>query len=569
MTKIQFSAINPSLQFIHISVVFETNEDKTIIQLPSWRPGRYELGNFAKNIKNFKVLNDEKQQVAFKKITKDSWEVDTENISTITVSYQYYANLLNAGSTFLDENQLYVNPVNACVYSQEQFQNPVEVVLDIPDYWDVATSMNLNNGVYSVNDFDELFDSPFIASSQLQHRSYESHGTTFNVWFNGEVKPQWTRLLKDFKAFTDKQIATFGEFPVKEYHFLNQILPVKVYHGVEHLKSTVIALGPSYEVFNTLYPELLGVSSHELYHTWNVKAIRPIDMFPYDFTKENYSELGYICEGVTTYLGDLFLLKSKVFSDQEYFKELNTQLQRHFDNSARFSYSVAESSFDTWLDGYEPGAPGRKVSIYTEGCLLAFVTDVLIMKGSANKSTLDAVMRQLYFDYALEGKGVSEEDYKKSIENFAGVSMDELFQDFIHGTKPFESIIVSALDYLGLELDHEPSPIYSEAKLGFRTVVDNGKVIVKAMYPGSPAEVGNVMLEDEIIALNGMLINNNLDSWLNYFDEDTKTITVQRGGVIKEITLPEVNRNFYMKYSVRKMQKPTRDQQNAFDAWKK
>ena len=138
----------------------------------------------------------------------------------------YYANLLNAGSTFLDENQLYVNPVNACVYSQEQFQNPVEVVLDIPDYWDVATSMNLNNGVYSVNDFDELFDSPFIASSQLQHRSYESHGTTFNVWFNGEVKPQWTRLLKDFKAFTDKQIATFGEFPVKEYHFLNGKLKV-------------------------------------------------------------------------------------------------------------------------------------------------------------------------------------------------------------------------------------------------------------------------------------------------------------------------------------------------------
>ena len=236
-------------------------------------------------------------------------------------------------------------------------------------------------------------------------------------------------------------------------------------------------------------------------------------------------------------LGTCKELPMPVFSDQEYFKELNTQLQRHFDNSARFSYSVAESSFDTWLDGYEPGAPGRKVSIYTEGCLLAFVTDVLIMKGSANKSTLDAVMRQLYFDYALEGKGVSEEDYKKSIENFAGVSMDELFQDFIHGTKPFESIIVSALDYLGLELDHEPSPIYSEAKLGFRTVVDNGKVIVKAMYPGSPAEVGNVMLEDEIIALNGVRVNNDLEfTWMKLGRPESVDILISRGGLIRPLT---------------------------------
>ena len=103
---------------------------------------------------------------------------------------------------------------------------------------------------------------------------------------------------------------------------MNQILPYRAYHGVEHQKSTVISLGPSYEVFGKLYKELLGVSSHELYHTWNVKAIRPIEMYPYDFTKENYSKLGYICEGVTTYQGDLFLLKSGVFNEEQYFDNI-------------------------------------------------------------------------------------------------------------------------------------------------------------------------------------------------------------------------------------------------------
>ena len=141
-------------------------------------------------------------------------------------------------------------------------------------------------------------------------------------------------------------------------------------------------LGPSYVVFDAVYPDLLGVSSHELYHTWNVKAIRPIELFPYDFTKENYSELGYLCEGVTTYMGDLFLFKSNVFSEEEYFNELNQQLQKHFDNPGRFNYSVAASSFDTWLDGYVPGVPNRKVSIYTEGCLIALVCDLMIIHHS-------------------------------------------------------------------------------------------------------------------------------------------------------------------------------------------
>ena len=131
-------------------------------------------------------------------------------------------------------------------------------------------------------------------------------------------------------------------------------------------------------MFGRLYSELLGVSSHELYHAWNIKTIRPKAMHPYRFREENYSRLGYIYEGVTTYMGDLYLLKSGVFTLSEYLKELEQQFQRHFDNPARFYTSVGDSSFDTWLDGYISGAPGRKLSIYVEGCLLAFVTDFMI-----------------------------------------------------------------------------------------------------------------------------------------------------------------------------------------------
>ncbi len=569
MVKFTFSAENANQQYIHITASFSTKTDVTLIQLPSWRPGRYELGNFAKNVRNFKVYDEKNQLIPSHKVTKDQWSVDTMDTENIRVEYNYYAAELNAGSTFLDSTQLYVNPVNCCVFTKETFNHEVEISLTIPYSWEVASSMKKEGTVWTVENTEELLDTPFIASARLQHRTYEVGGTLFYVWFNGEVKPDWDRLLNDFKAFTISQIEKFSEFPVDEYHFLNQIVPYKGYHGVEHQKSTVIYLGPSYAVFEEYYSELLGVSSHELYHTWNVKAIRPIEMFPYDFTEENYSELGYICEGVTTYQGDLFLLKSGVFNLDQYFKELTNQLQRHFDNPGRFHYSVAESSFDTWLDGYVPGAPGRKVSIYTEGCLLAFVTDVMIRRETGDKYGLDEVMKRLYFDYALQNKGVSGEDYQEMVETVAGTSFQSFFDEYFYGTRPYESILVESLEYLGIDLIHEPSPVYSEGRLGFKALKTENGFTIKAMYPGSPAEIAGLMLEDEIIAVNDYHCDGELNKWLSYFDDDLKTLTVRRAGKMLSFVLPEVNRFFYNKYSLKLVKDPNSHQQKALRHWMK
>jgi predicted metalloprotease with PDZ domain len=338
MVKFTFSVPQPNTQYIHIVAEIPVSSNVTLVHLPAWRPGRYELANFAKNIRNFKISTTDHKSLVFKKVNKDTWEVKSDNCESIVVSYNFYASELNAGSTFADAKQLYVNPVNCCVFTKESYHEPVEVSLEISDKWEVATSLELKEGKWYAENTEELLDSPFIASGMLQRESYESHGVTFHIWFNGIIKPDWDRLIKDFQAFTDAQIAKFTEFPVKEYHYFNLILPYKAYHGVEHTKSTVIALGPSYEVFGSLYKELLGVSSHELYHTWNVKSIRPAEMQPYDFTKENYSPLGYLCEGVTTYMGDLFLHKSGVFNLEQYLNEMNSQLQRHFDNHGRFHY---------------------------------------------------------------------------------------------------------------------------------------------------------------------------------------------------------------------------------------
>ncbi len=567
VVRYTFSSEEPNKHYVQIKVTIPVSKDITLVHLPSWRPGRYELGNFAKNINQFRIYNDQKKALSFQKVSKDTWEISTSATEFITVQYNYYASELNAGSTFLSDNQLYVNPVNCCVYTEETQHLPCAIELSIPESWQVATSLAGENKSRTAVNFDELADSPFICSPLLQVEKYQVNNTQFYVWFNGEIKVDWDRILPDFEAFSKKQIEKFIEFPVKEYHFLIQILPTKAYHGVEHCKSTVITLGPTHDIFKGLYKELLGVSSHELYHSWNVKTIRPAAMWPYDFKKENYSELGYIYEGITTYMGDLFLLKSGVFTLDQYLTEFNVQLQKHFDNPARFNYSVAQSSFDTWLDGYVPGAPGRKVSIYTEGCLLAFVTDLKIREATSNKYGLDEVMKRLYFEFPMQGKGISESDYKTKLENVSGISFDSFFSDFIHGTNPYESILTESLEYLGLELTHKPASLYSEGRLGMKLLPLGKSFYLTAMYPGGPAELGGLRIGDEIIAINGFVLNNDIESWFAYFDEDIKEITFVREGKIRSVQLPEVQRFFYVTYAVKPIENKNSAQEKALKLW--
>ncbi|MFM2040976.1 MAG: hypothetical protein RLZZ493_1565 [Bacteroidota bacterium] len=572
MAQYSISIDNAHQQYIQFKIVFSNVNENTIVYLPKWRPGRYELGNFAKNVRHFRVFDANGKAVSFQKLDSSSWQLVNPANAEIRVEYSYYAAELNAGSSFLSSEQLYINPINCFVYLKEELDVQQTVHLNISENWKIATSLQREANQLIAKTYHELADSPFICSEQLQYNQYESGGTLFHLWFNGVVHVDWKKLIHDFKKFTDKQIEKFMEFPVRDYHFLFQILPTKAYHGVEHQNSTVITLGPSYAVFEELYPELLGVSSHELYHTWNVKAIRPIEMFPYDYQRENYSKLGYLCEGVTTYMGDLMLYKSGVFNFNEYARELTQQLQKHFDNFGRFAYSVADSSFDTWLDGYTPGAPGRKVSIYTEGCLLAFVTDIHIRIKTANKLGLDEVMKRLYFNFTLKNKGVSEADYIAVVKSLAGEEFQSVFDDYFYGTRPFEAILTEALKAIGLSLTHKPSSKYSHAKTGVKTVVQGANHVVKAIYPGSPADLAGMMLEDEIIAVNNIAVAVELDRWLAFFDNDTKEITINRAGIIKQVTLPEVQRFFYLEYGIAFMPKNeelSALQLKAFEEWSK
>jgi predicted metalloprotease with PDZ domain len=535
----------PSQHYLQIEISYHPTQVIETIQLPSWRPGRYELGNFAKNVRNFKVTNQDRQELIYQKITKDRWEFNTSQSESIIISYEYYAIDLNAGSTFFSIDQVYINPVNCLMYIDGRENESCSLELFIPDNFTIACSLSIHGNILNASNFDELADSPLICSPTLQHRTYAVDETIFHLWFQGEVKVDWEKLIPDFTSFTEKQIEKFGEFPVDEYHFLFQIVPFRAYHGVEHCRSTVILLGPSHAVFNDFYSDLLGVSSHELYHTWNVKAIRPIEMFPYNFAKENYSELGYLCEGVTTYMGDLMLFKSNVIGLADYMKELNVQIQKHVENFGRYNYSVAHSSFDTWLDGYVPGTPSRKVSIYTEGCMIALICDIMIIHESNGKYGLDDAMKDLFENFARKNKGVSENDYKKILEKFSGTSFDEIFQEYIHGKKDYIALLTKNLIKIGLQLKSKQTGKISQDRFGIKTIVNGNSFIIKQIFPNSPADLAQLMIDDEIVAIKRTECLGELDKLIvQYLQEEKIEFLIKRRNKFIDIEI-ELNENQY------------------------
>ncbi len=471
------SSDNPASRFFEIECKIHDVQTPTIeLQLPAWRPGRYELQHFAKNIQQFEVYDADNVLLESKKITKDRWLVQTEGATDIVARYRYYANVQDAGGSYVSNDFWYVNPVNLCVYADSKLNEPCTLELNLPDGFQIACGLadfksatistpitnrgerlnlksatNQGERLLFAKDYYELVDSPLLASATLQCQSYEIGQTQFFVWFQGNYQPNWERILPDFEAFSRIQIEMMGEFPEAHYHFLNLILPTAFYHGVEHRHSTMIVLGPDNEG-SGLYADLLGVSSHELFHAWNIIRIRPKELLPYNFTKENYFETCFVAEGVTTYYGDLFLKRANVFDESNYLRELEVILKQHFENARHAKLSLAQSSWDLWLDGYSKGIPDRKVSVYHKGAIVALILDLTIRQKHNHQRSLDTVMRQLWHDFGKPFVGYGFDDYKNTVEAILGEPLGWYWSECIVGNVPLESRLNEILAWVGLTM---------------------------------------------------------------------------------------------------------------------
>jgi predicted metalloprotease with PDZ domain len=563
---------NPLTFYVQVQMTLTVPAEATTplqLQLPAWRPGRYELQNFAQKIQRV-VVEDEasRQPLPYRKLTKDRWEVPGAAGRTVRVRYNFYAHQMDAGGSWLDETQLYLNPVQCLMYAEGRQQEACELTLDLPEGWEVACGLpQANPRILTAKDFDQLADSPLIASPTLVHEQYEAGGLPFHVWVQGEAALSWPRILADFKAFSEEQLQLFGSFPVADYHFLNQFLPYKHYHGVEHNNSTVIVLGPAELIMSEgLYKELLGVSCHELFHTWNIKSIRPAEMQPYDYSRENYFRTCFIAEGITTYYGEYLLARSHVRTPEQYFEEVNTVLRKHYDDAGSHNLSLADASVDLWLDGYKPGVPDRKVSVYHKGALAALILDLTLRQLSGHGRSLDDVMRRLYQEFGQTGIGYTEADYIRLVNEVAGRDMHAYFDKFIYGLEPLAGPLDKVLHTVGCQLMVAENASASEGIFGFRTVVKNERTEVTDIWPNSPAAAA-LTVDDEIVAVNGRRVDMNLQSLLGNGAAQYE-VSVFRQNKLLTVTLAAMpGITFGQRYTVDKMDVADAAQQQGFRQW--
>ncbi|MGV3502650.1 MAG: M61 family metallopeptidase [Adhaeribacter sp.] len=568
MIRYAIASANPLSSYLQVTTRVPVSLPTLELQLPAWRPGRYELQHFAQKIQAFRAADENGRPLPFRKLSKDRWAIDTQGASEVVLSYNFFARQMDAGGSWVDETQLYLNPINCLLAVAGREDQPCTLELELPETWQLACGLEkLKAHSLSAPDYHTLVDSPLIASDSLQKQAYQVQGISFQIWIQGDCQPDWGRISRDFEAFTREQLELFGSFPVKAYHFLNQILPYAQYHGVEHSHSTVITLGPG-ELLMTpsLYKELLGISSHELFHTWNIKKIRPAEMMPYDYSRENYFRTGYVAEGLTTYYGDYLLARAGVFSADQYFGELNGVLAKHFVDYGHQNYSVADSSFDLWLDGYKPGIPHRKVSIYHKGALAALILDLEIRRTTGNSHSLDTVMQRLWQDYGQTGKGYTEADYARLVEEVAQASFQTYFQEVIYGTAHLAPYLEKALDYVGCKLETLPGILVHESVYGFKTHLKDNLLEVSAIAPGSPAAAG-LQLEDELVAVNGRRLTGNLTALLR--NGGQVELTVFRNKMLRQVSLVPGPEAYYQRYQVSKLSQAETWQKENFQQWLK
>ncbi len=465
--------IVPAFHALDIELTFTpTRIGPLRLHLPIWRPGRYQVQNFAKNIATVRSA-----QGPLVKSDLSSWTMEVQSLQPIRVSYRYHAEQADAGGSWVDDSMVYINFVNSLLFPERGENRPCEVEILLPPAgfsleeglqngvgfstkntpaggYEIACALRTYGNQIRAKSYRELVDSPFLAAPKLHTLRWKSGGVSFYLQGLGPKTHFSDRLLKAYQKFVEYQLAYMGEFPVREYRFMLWICSKPYYHGVEHTKSTMMVLGPE---DRDSYEDLIGLGSHELYHVWNVATIRPKALLPYDYTKAIIFDTGWIIEGITTYLGDWFLWASGVVNAEEYVNLLAGNLKLHFERDGSSQQSLIESSIDLWLDGYGPALPGKRVSIYFKGALVALGLDLLIRRKFNHAKTLRDVMLLMQIRYGQLKRGYSRQDFYSLVEEVYEGSLADIWTVWVESADPLNDAIEALLKDVGLKFEAQGS----------------------------------------------------------------------------------------------------------------
>ncbi|MDA1171901.1 MAG: M61 family peptidase [Proteobacteria bacterium] len=494
---------------IHVTLRFVADPTQ-VLSLPTWIPGSYLIREFSKHIESVRAYDEEGRLLEIQKFEKNKWRLFNTDHELITVEYDVYAYDLSVRGAYVDQTRLYVNPSCACLGLEGQEDKAVEVELFLPDelkHFQLATGMaskSLVKGRFTLKakNYAELIDAPFELAEQTRF-SFEANGIPHEFVVSGKHAMNAARMQQDIEKICATEISMFGSAPFSNYTFMT-MATANSYGGLEHPNSTSL-ISPREDLPKANEPEepsedyqrFLGLCSHEYFHSWLVKFIRPENFVNYDLNKEGYTSLLWIFEGFTSYYDDLILLRSGVISQASYIKLLKTQIDRYLQNPGRFVQSVSESSFDAWVKFYrqDENSNNAGTSYYNKGCLVALCLDLgLRLRGSS----LDALMRKLY-ENAQKGIQVHELTIVELCNELTGDNWIEQINHLINTTDELPLDQLFPEFGLSYSLKNDKS-----LPLGLKLVEKPEGVLVQSARRNGAAAQAGLSAHDVIIAIDGL-----------------------------------------------------------------
>ena len=567
----QVAMPNPASHLFEVTLqVKGWSAAKLDLRMPVWTPGSYLVREYTRHLQDFSAFCGETERVlSTSKQSKNHWQINTENVSEITVFYRIFANNLTVRTNHLDATHGYFNGAALffSVSGWEKSAIAVKIILPQSD-WKISTALPLvqnETNTFKAKDFDTLVDSPFEIGI---HNVYEFEAAgvphKYAIWGQGNAKPE--QIIEDTKKIIQVEADLFGGLPYSEYLFILH-LSDSGFGGLEHKDSCSL----NYPRFNfrdrEKYHRFLQLVAHEFFHLWNVKRIRPLALETFDYYQENYTTSLWFCEGVTSYYDLLIPLKAGIYDRQTFLKNLSKDINKFLSTPGRKVQPLGESSFDAWIKLYrrDANSDNSQISYYLKGQLVALLLDLAIRSRHQNQRSLDDIMVKIWDKFGKDEVGFSPADLWQVIESVADFDLTNFRDRYINTTQelPFNEY----LKPFGLEvkkvMDDEPFP-----DLGIKVQTENGKEIIKFVSVESNAAKAGIDPLDELLAIDGFRVtaSNLSDRLKNYQPGDFIEITLFHKNELRTFSIqlqqPQPNR-----YEVIQIDSPTSSQKQNLSGW--
>ncbi len=550
---------------IEVEVTFATEGKEQIdLMMPVWTPGSYLVREYARQVEEIRAEDaSSTSPLTIRKTSKNTWTVDCKNAQSIRVRYSLYCREMSVRTNWIERDFGFLTGAATFLTRADWLKHPHIVRLDLPPQWpDVATSLPRlepnETSVRKAKNFDELVDGP-IVMGKLQDYVFQVGGKPHHlVTVLGDGTWDSKKAAEDITKIIETEQKFWGEIPYDEYWFLN--IASESGGGLEHDNSCVLMTGRWTMRKKSSYTDWLALVSHEFFHAWNVRRLRPKVLVEYDYTREQYFPELWIAEGITSYYDELFVAKSGFLGRDEYLGRLSKGISGVQNSPGRLVQPLWDSSWDSWIKHYRPdeNAGNSRISYYSKGAIVGMLLDAEIQSRTGGTRGLRDVMQRLWKEHRQSGYTL--DDFQRISSEVAGVSMDEWFKS--HVWQATEVDYSKMLEWYGLRFksseakkngdaskadpakadganakSESPSdkkvdkPVETgNAWLGCVTSGQDGRLVVRQVPRGTPADLAGLNVDDELIAIEDhRLSTTGLDDRLSYFsDGDTVRMTIAR-----------------------------------------